>query len=232
MTIQSEIYDEDEIDESIKLSKELGIHQMVHPVSVIHEPFITQNPVERCYHCKRVMYGEMLRIGRELGIGNVLDGSNYDDASVYLPGMQALKELDVKTPLAEVGLSKNEIRRLSKHYGLETAHKPASSCLATRIPYGERITRQKLAQVQNGEHYLKNLGFKQYRVRHHDDIARIEVGIEERGKMFSYKIMDMVNQYFKSIGFRYVAIEAGGYRSGNLNKLPTFTSSVNDCKVV
>jgi uncharacterized protein len=159
------------------------------------------------------------RKASELGIGIVLDGSNYDDLSDYRPGMQALKELGIRSPLREAGLTKQEIRELSREAGLPTWNKPAYACLASRIPYGETITREKLLRIEKSEDYLRKSGFVQFRVRSHGDLARIEVSPDERPGFFDMDKMNEISRSLKSFGFIYVALELEGYKTGSMNRM-------------
>jgi uncharacterized protein len=165
------------------------------------------------------MFEEIRKISSEERIKYVADGSNIDDQSDFRPGLKALKELEIISPLKEAGLNKQEIRILSYQMGLKTWHKPAFACLASRFPYGQKITKEKLLMVDRAEQYLMDIGFKQIRVRHHGDIARIEVGTEERRKFFKDEILDKVYSKFEEIGFMYTALDLKGYRTGSLNEI-------------
>lgn len=148
-----------------------------------------------------------------------MDGSNFDDLGDYRPGMKAAKELQVISPLKEASLTKDDIRNLSKKLNLATWDKPAFACLSSRFPYGQEITLEKLSMVDKAENYLRDIGFKQFRVRHHGDIARIEISSDERTKIFDLKIMDEIGNKFKNIGFNYVTLDLLGYRSGSMNEV-------------
>ena len=152
------------------------------------------------------------------GVHTVLDGSNMDDPGDYRPGLRALEELEIYSPLRAAELGKAEIRELSRRFGLPTWDKPAFACLASRIPYGERIDREKLSRVEKAEETLRRAGFRQFRVRSHGDIARIEVAPEERRRFFNEKTLDSVSRELKALGFLYVAMELEGYLMGNMNR--------------
>ena len=157
-------------------------------------------------------------IAQEHGITNIADGTNLDDLADYRPGMKALEELNIVSPLKDLNMTKDEIRILSKEYGLYTWKKAAFACLATRVPTGEPITEVKLRMVEKAETYLMEKGFIQYRVRCHDNMARIEVAPNERVKFYDEKFMNEVSETFKNFGFRYVSLDLGGYKTGNMNK--------------
>jgi uncharacterized protein len=176
------------------------------------------NPVNRCYFCKKEIFTKIGEAARDNGIQYIADGSNFDDLSDYRPGMLAIRELQVISPLMDSGLTKNDIRILSREIGLPTWDKPAFACLATRFPYGREITAEKLAMVDKAEQYLLDLGFRQVRVRYHSEMARIEVAHNERQKFFNEKVLDETYAELKAIGFTYIALDLKGYRMGSMNE--------------
>jgi uncharacterized protein len=180
---------------------------------------VAANPVDRCYHCKKLEFGNILKTANDFGIAAVLDGSNIDDLGDYRPGLKALSELKIISPLREAGLNKAEIRELSKRFALPTWNKPAFACLASRVPYGETITEDKLKKIERAEEVLKTFGFRQFRVRSHGDIARIEVDRDERRKFFDEETLDKLSAAIKTCGFLYVAFELEGYAMGSLNRI-------------
>jgi len=180
-----------------------------------------ENPSNRCYFCKHELYSCLQEIARARGFRYVVDGNNLDDTSDYRPGRQAGRELEVRSPLIEAGLSKAEIRELSRRQGLPTWNQPASACLSSRIPYGSPVTIEKLRMVEQGEEIMRALGFSQTRVRHHGDIARIEIAREEMPKALNIDVFDRLSGEFKKIGFRFVAVDVDGYRTGALNETLT-----------
>jgi uncharacterized protein len=182
------------------------------------EDIVAENPHDRCYHCKKTEFGRILAEAKKRNIETVLDGSNADDAGDYRPGLRALEELRIVSPLREAGLNKEEIRALSRRFNLPTWDKPAFACLASRIPYGERISRGKLSRIEKAEDALRAFGFRQFRVRSHGDTARIEVAPEERRKFFDEETLDAVSRSLKSAGFLYVALELEGYVMGSMNR--------------
>lgn len=217
VTIVAELHSKREIEESISFAKDNGINQTIIPMSVVEFDFIKNNPVDRCYHCKTNVFSVIKNICEEKGFNYVLDGTNTDDLTDYRPGMKAIEELNVKSPLYEAGLSKQDIRDLSKKYGLNTHNKPSFACLASRIPYNQIITKEKLEMVENAENFLMDKGFKQLRVRHLGNLARIEVEKTEREKFFNIDLLDEIDAKFKELGFTYVTMELSGYKMGSLN---------------
>jgi uncharacterized protein len=212
------MFPKSEIDCARDIAGRLGIeHILVEETEIDGQ--VAANPQDRCYHCKKLEFGSIVEEAGKRGIGAVLDGSNMDDLGDYRPGLAALEELGIISPLRQAGLGKAEIRELSRRFGLPTWDKPAFACLASRIPYGERIDREKLSRVEKAEDYLRARGFKQFRVRSHGDIARIETARDERAKFFSEELLDEVSAAFKSFGFLYVAFELEGYRMGSLNRV-------------
>lgn len=180
-----------------------------------------ENPSNRCYFCKRELYSRLQEIARERGFRYVVDGNNLDDISDYRPGRQAGREMEIRSPLIEGVLNKAEIRELSRRQGLPTWNQPASACLSSRIPYGSPVTIEKLRMVDQGEEIMRSLGFSQTRVRHHGDIARIEIAREEMPKALNIAVFDRFSREFKRIGFRFVAVDVDGYRTGALNETLT-----------
>ena len=180
-----------------------------------------ENPSNRCYFCKHELYTKLQSMAVQRGFRYVLDGNNLDDTGDYRPGRQAGRELEVRSPLIEAQLRKAEIRELSKRQGLPTWNQPASACLSSRIPYGSAVTVEKLRMIDQGEEIMRQLGFSQTRVRHHGDIARIEIAREELTKAFDIELFDRLSREFKRIGFRFVAVDVDGYRTGALNEVLT-----------
>jgi uncharacterized protein len=177
-----------------------------------------QNPSNRCYFCKHELYTKLQSLASTEGFRFVVDGNNLDDTRDYRPGRQAGRELEIRSPLIEAKLSKAEIRELSRCHDLSTWNQPASACLSSRIPYGSAVTIEKLRMIDAGEEIMRSLGFSQTRVRHHNEIARIEIAREELPKALSVEMFDSLGREFKRIGFRFVAIDVDGYRTGALNE--------------
>ncbi|AEF85090.1 conserved hypothetical protein [Treponema primitia ZAS-2] len=217
ITVVSPMLPKSEIDGATLVAGKVGIEHILIEESEIDEE-VAANPKERCYYCKKIEFGNILQEAKKRGINTVLDGSNLDDLGDYRPGLKALSELQIFSPLREAGLRKQEIRDLSKRFDLPTWDKPAFACLASRIPYGERIDRDKLSRVEKAEVRLQEAGFRQFRVRSHGDTARIEVAPEERRRFFDEKLLDSISRDLKSYGFLYVSLELEGYVMGNLNR--------------
>ena len=180
-----------------------------------------ENPPNRCYFCKHELYTKLQKMAERRGFRYVADGNNLDDTGDYRPGRQAGGELEIRSPLIEAGLNKAEIRALSRMHGLRTWDQPASACLSSRIPYGSAVTIEKLRMIDQGEEIMRALGFSQTRVRHHADMARIEIAREEMPKALSLEMFEQLSREFKKIGFRFVAVDADGYRTGALNEVLT-----------
>jgi uncharacterized protein len=217
ITVVSPMLPKSEIECAGRVAREIGIEHVL-----IEEPEIdarvAANPGDRCYHCKKIEFGNILRVAGERGIAAVLDGSNMDDLGDYRPGLRALEELRIVSPLRVAGLTKAEIRELSRRFGLVTWDKPAFACLASRIPYGETISREKLARIEKAEEALRSYGLRQFRVRSHGNIARIEVAPDERKLFFDTEVLDEISRRLKSFGFLYAALELEGYRMGSMNQ--------------
>lgn len=209
----------DEIEYAQKLCREHGIkHQVIELSDNIMDAF-AHNPPDRCYICKRLVFGQMMaQIRRRFPDAVIIDGTNLDDMQDYRPGRKALEELGIASPLKDAGLTKDEIRRGLKELGGEIWNKPAFACLASRIPFGEQITVEKLKQIHKAEMSLRYLGFEQVRVRHHGSLARIEVPRDQRSKFADPELMDHVCQLIKDSGFMYVTLDLEGYRMGSLNE--------------
>ncbi len=207
-----------ELDEAKAFCDKYGIgYEVVRSGELEIEGF-SHNPPNRCYLCKHELFGKIRSAAEEKGIHEILEGSNLDDDNDYRPGMQAVAELNVRSPLRDIGFSKEQIRILSKHLGLPTWNKQSFACLSSRIPYGEEITEEKLGMVDRAEQLLMDLGFRQLRVRIHDRIARIELDPSEFDHFMEDKIRLRVHEELKRIGFAYVTLDILGYRTGSMNE--------------
>lgn len=219
ITASSSTFPEREMKEAIEFAKKIGAKHMVIKSEELDIEGFAKNPKNRCYYCKRELFSKMTAIASDNGYKFVLDGANADDIGDYRPGMTASKELGVRSPLLEAGLTKADIRRLSKEMGLPTWNKPSFACLSSRVPYGQEITAEKLNMIEQSEQFLLDHGFRQVRVRHHGDIARIEVSPDERERFFNLELMDAVSKKLQEIGFKYVTLDLKGYRTGSMNEV-------------
>lgn len=208
-----------ELAETEKFCRENGVRQVICVMKELEIDGFRQNPPNRCYICKRALFEKIWKMAEENRMEHVIEGSNMDDEGDYRPGMQAVKELGVRSPLREAGLSKAEIRELSRRMGLPTWDKPSFACLASRFAYGETIDEKKLGMVEQAEQILLDLGFRQVRVRMHGEMARIEVLPEELQKMTEPDVRAWVTEKFKALGFAYVTLDLTGYRTGSMNDL-------------
>jgi pyridinium-3,5-biscarboxylic acid mononucleotide sulfurtransferase len=185
----------------------------------LENPDYRANPTNRCYFCKTELYGKLSAVAADLGIEQIVDGTNADDVGDYRPGRAAAQEKQVRSPLVEAGLTKNEIRELSKRQNLPTWDKPASPCLSSRIAYGVPVTIERLSKVERGEAVLRKLGFREFRVRVHEGLARLEIAPGELAKALNIETAEHLANEFKKIGFRYVTLDLEGFRSGAMNEV-------------
>lgn len=219
VTARSETYPESEFHQAAELARSLGACHEVIETSELDIAGFSRNPPERCYYCKRELFVRMQEVARSHGIEHLADGANLDDTGDFRPGLRAGAELGVRSPLREAGLTKAEVRTLSRALGLPTWDKPALACLASRFPYGEPITAEKLRQVAQAEALLHRLGYRQCRVRHHGPVARIEVPAEEVATLTREGRRREVLRALKALGFTYVTVDLEGYRSGSMNEV-------------
>ncbi len=217
VTASSEIYPQHEITAAGRLAQEIGLSHMIIYTEELANMKFTENPAERCYFCKKELFVRLLQISKKHSLPQLLDGTNYDDCLDHRPGTQAAKELGIKSPLVEAKLTKENIRELSREMGIPTWDKPALPCLATRFPYGEEITREKLAMVKEAEEYLGALGLGTLRVRHHGNLARIET--DPNSFQIIMGAADEVAKKLRQIGYSYVTLDLQGFRSGSLNEV-------------
>ncbi len=219
ITAQSSTFPGRELKEAIAFAKDLGVRHRVIVSEELDIEGFSLNPSNRCYYCKRELFGKIAAIAREEGIAHIADGSNADDTGDYRPGMQAMREQGAVSPLLAAGLTKQEIRHLSREMGLPTWDKPAFACLSSRIPYGEPITAEKLTMIDQAETALLRRGFRQVRVRHHGNLARVEVGAAEMPRFFEPGLLAEIDQEFRAIGYAYVTLDMRGYRTGSMNEV-------------
>ena len=216
ITTVSELLPASELAEAKSLAKSMGVLHLTVFTEELTNEFFINNSRERCYFCKHLRYIKLLEFAKKQGFDLVLDGTNADDDLDIRPGIRALEELGIKTPLRAVGLTKKEIRILAKELGLKNWQKPSSACLASRIPYGDVITKEKLLLIEEAEDFLKTLGFGQLRVRHYGTIAKIEVEPEEFSRVT--ETAKQIVAYFKSLGYTDATLDLQGFRSGSMNE--------------
>ena len=198
--------------------KRYGIRHQYIETNEFDNPDYVRNDLNRCFHCKDELFSQLSETGRVLGFDNITYGVNVDDTKDFRPGHRAAKEHGVRAPLLEAGLTKADIRELSRREGLPTWDRPAAACLSSRIPYGTTVTKEKVKLVEKGEEALKSLGFEIYRVRYHGELVRIEIGPNELAQALDIKMAKKMTDIFKSLGFQYVTLDLEGYRLGSLNE--------------
>jgi uncharacterized protein len=217
VTADSPSYPERHRQLAIRIARDFGLrHEIIH-TSELDRPEYRANPANRCYYCKHELYTHLARIADERH-AIVVDGNNADDRGDYRPGRQAAREFGVRSPLDDVDLTKDEIRELSRRAGLPTWDEPASACLSSRIPYHSAVTDEKLRTIERAEEALRALGFRVFRVRHHDDLARIEIARNEMARALDPETAAAIVQALKAAGYKYVSLDLQGYRSGSLNE--------------
>ena len=222
VTAISETTARHEREDAVRLARKLGAAHLQVESHEMELPEFISNPSHKCYVCKKSRFGELVTLARQKGFPWVADGTNADDHRDFRPGSRATRELSVQSPLMEAGLTKSEIRRLSKQLGLPTWDKPSAACLASRIPYGAPITALKLKQVDEGEQFLRDLGVAgQVRVRHHGDVVRLEVDARDIVRFVEANVRERIVQYFKSLGFKHITLDMEGYSMGSLNRALT-----------
>ena len=221
VTALSSLFPAREMTETHTFAADNDIRHIVYEMNEFAIAGFAENPENRCYLCKKSLFSHFMKIAAEQGIPYLLEGSNVDDDNDYRPGMKAIRELGVISPLREAGFTKAEIRQLSREMGLPTWNKPSFACLASRFPYGEIITREKLKAVETSEQLLFDLGFRQVRVRHHGNLARIEIDPEEMGKIMSPAVCEAIISGIQQAGFTYVTLDLHGYRTGSMNETIT-----------
>ncbi len=218
VTATSPTYPKSEREEAEAIAASWGVSHRLVESNELLIPGFSSNPPDRCYHCKKELFGILAGIAAREGYAAVCDGSNADDVNDFRPGRRAARELAVRSPLLENGIAKEEIRLLSAHFGLPTAGKGSFACLSSRFPYGTSIDGEKLRRVEACEEILRTRGFRQFRVRYHDEVARIEVGQDEIPRLFEPQISAAVHDGFRKQGFLYVSVDLKGYRTGSMNE--------------
>lgn len=217
--IESCLVPRSEVEEAVSHAEDLGLNLVRLQADVLSVENVPENEPDRCYHCKKAVFSMLAEVAKERGLPFILDGSNADDESDYRPGTKATAELGVRSPLKELGLTKEQIRAISRDVGLPTWNKPSYACLASRVPYGTRLTVENLRQIEAAEAVLRELGFKQFRVRHHGDLARIELLPIDMEKANVEAMRACIVRSLKSLGYRYVTLDLAGYRTGSMNEV-------------
>jgi uncharacterized protein len=218
VTADSESYPDRHRRLAIDIARDFSLNHEIIQTRELDNPAYRANPTDRCYHCKQELYTHLSALARDRGIAVIVDGSNADDRGDYRPGRLAAREFGVRSPLDEIGLTKDEIRALSREAGLPTWDEPASACLSSRIPYHHDVTPGKLRMIEQAESVLRGLGFKVCRVRHHETMARLEIGQDELPRAFEPDVRDAIDRELRRIGYAEVTIDPRGYRRGSLNE--------------
>src|SRR6266542_106859 len=218
VTAVSESYPSHELAQAKSLARDMGCRLILVDTNELADENYASNPTNRCFYCKQELFTTIFPVAERERLASVVYGANLDDTGDYRPGMQAAKQMGARAPLLEAEMGKPEIRAVSRHLGLETWDKPAFACLSSRIPYGERVTEEKLRQIDEAEVFLSREGFRQVRVRHHGEMARIEVPPTDLARFFADGRNERIARRLKEIGFRYVTLDLQGYRSGSLNE--------------
>ncbi len=219
VTASSETYPQEELEYAQELARSLDARQVSIFTEELKDQNFVNNPPERCYYCKRELFGKLLVLAKINRLDWVADGANADDLGDFRPGMKAGRELGIRSPLQEAGLTKEEIRAAAREQGLPNWNKPSMPCLSSRFPYGQVITTVKLRQVEEAERILRSLGFEELRVRHHGDIARIEVSAGQIEKAASPLLRHEITAVLKELGFNYITLDLAGFRSGSMNEV-------------
>jgi pyridinium-3,5-biscarboxylic acid mononucleotide sulfurtransferase len=204
---------------ALRIARDFSLRHEFVATAEMDSPAYTANAPDRCYHCKQELFSRLTALARDRGFAAVVDGNNADDRGDYRPGRQAAREYGVRSPLDEAGLTKVEIRQLSRRLGLPTWDEPASACLSSRIPYGAEVTVEKLRMIEQAEDVLHSLGFRHCRVRHHGDAARLELDAEDMARAIGSGVREAIVNDLKAIGYRYVSLDLQGYRTGSLNEV-------------
>jgi len=205
--------------DAVQFARDFAIPLEVIRTEEFENPDYTQNAPDRCFHCKDELFGKLAEMAKERGFAAIIYGVNADDTRDFRPGHRAAAQYGVRSPLLEAGLTKAEIRELAREAGLPVWDRPASACLSSRIPYGTPVTIQNLKQVEDGEDAIRKLGFRQFRVRHHGELVRIEIAPEELPKALDPQMTQNFREIFKKLGYKYVTLDLEGYRTGSLNEV-------------
>ncbi len=218
ITAVSNTYTRTEKETASRMAAFIDVLHFFLPTDEVADQEYASNPPDRCYHCKKHFYETLLPVARSKGFELICDGSNLDDLADYRPGKKAGEELGVRSPLIEAGMAKADVRALSRELGLPGWDRPANPCLASRIPYGSKITSEKLSVIEKAEKFIHTMGFALVRVRHHELIARIEIPPEDMRRFIEHPQKDELCSYLKGLGFTWVALDIAGYRTGSMNE--------------
>jgi len=216
--LRSVLVPADQEQDAVEMADELGLNLVTIEVDPLSDPVVRSNPSDRCYHCKKLMYSAILEIAQIRGIAHILDGANMDDMGDFRPGMQAAREMGVRSPYKELHVTKEEIRSISRDLGMRVWSKPAYACLASRVPYNTPLDAKILTRISQAESVLYDLGFHQFRVRHHGDVARIEMLPLDMEKLLIPAMRAQIVNEFRKLGYHYVAMDLTGYRTGSMNE--------------
>lgn len=208
-----------ELESVADLAREIGAPHEFHNTNEFDDPRYLANPSNRCYFCKTELYTQLAPLAQQRSLNVVINGVNVDDLGDFRPGLTAAAEHGVRSPLAECGITKAEVRELAARLGLSIHDKPASPCLSSRVQYGEAITPEKLQRIDAAERFLRGLGFRELRVRHHDNLARIEAPVDELVRFLDPVLRQQVDEHFRSLGYKYVTLDLRGFRSGSMNEV-------------
>ncbi|MDR7871529.1 MAG: ATP-dependent sacrificial sulfur transferase LarE [Tissierellaceae bacterium] len=215
ITFESQLHPMSDLGVSKRVALEMGAVHTIIQINEFENEAILKNPVDRCYQCKKSLFVNLLDFAKKNNLKYVLDGTNDDDHNTYRPGIKALKELGVISPLAKLGITKEEVRAMAKELGISVASRPSAPCMATRLPYNTPLNIELLGRIDKGEDYIRELGFSVIRLRLHNDILRIEVNKEDLAKLL--ECSDKIINYLKKLGFRYITLDLEGFRSGSMD---------------
>ncbi|WP_461812984.1 ATP-dependent sacrificial sulfur transferase LarE [Faecalimonas sp.] len=215
ITVETELHPMKDVEIATMVAKEAGAKHLIIRIDELHEAGIQYNPVDRCYLCKKLLFSKLKEKAKELCIQTIVEGTNEDDLHVYRPGIRALKELEILSPLAECGFTKKEVRKLAEEYGISVANRPATPCMATRFPYGTELDYEKMRSVEEGEEWLRTFGFYNVRIRVHGDLARIEIDEKDMEILLRNRIK--IIKKLKTLGYSYITIDLEGFRSGSMD---------------
>lgn len=204
-----------EVEDARVTAEQIGAEFRVLEIDELQGADILDNPVDRCYHCKKYLFHNLIEEGKKLGVSAMMEGTNEDDLHVYRPGLRAIRELDIHSPLAEAGMTKAEVRKLAGELGISVSNKPSMPCLATRFPYGTRISYEAMQKVDEGEAFVRSLGFYNVRLRIHNDVVRIEVDVNEMPRLLEY--CEQIVAKLKNLGYDYITVDLEGFRSGSMD---------------